>query len=142
MKKIEHLIEQIKNTQKTQRIYDSKDEPVYFNLVKENLNNKELKDKYGIEILLFEETSDYNAFIKIFFKKDLLEDIISLMKNTNQNPMSFDAWNNKDYFNFLKSAPRKIVKEKYDIKIDIVDSSGYGMGENPSEAIVSLLVKI
>lgn len=138
---LENIIRDIKKKNKTQKVFDSIEEPSYFNVLNKEVNNKELLNSLNIGIKIFEATEEYNSFAKIYIKSSLFYEIFEKMKKENKNPIIFDAFNEKDvnYINFLKKQPKKVLFEKQLFYIDILPGGGFGMGETGTEIKVFLL---
>jgi orotidine-5'-phosphate decarboxylase len=141
---LENIIRDIKKKNKTQKVFDSMEEPSYFNILKKEVNNKELLDSLNIGIQIFEATEEYNSFAKIYIRNNLFYEIINKMKKENKNPIIFDAFKEEDvpYINFLKKQPQKVLFEKKLFYIDVLPGGGFGMGETGTEIKVFLLGNI
>lgn len=141
---LENIIRDIKKKNKTQKVFDSIEEPSYFYILNKEANNKELLNSLNVGIKIFEATDDYNAFAKIYIKSSLFYEIFEKMKKENKNPIIFDSFNEKDvnYINFLKKQPQKVLFEKKLFYIEVLAGGGLGMGEYGTEIKVFLLENI
>lgn len=138
---LEKIVNQIKEKQKTQKVFDSIDEPGYYSYLLAHSSNNEFLDKCGAGIKIFPKTNEYNAFAKVFLKENIFLQIIKLMKEKNKNPIIFDSFVDEDlkYIKFLKQQEREVKFNGNTFYIEYIPGGGCGMGASGEEIKVFIL---